>query len=91
MQIFEMLQALSGFKTFQFFRDQYPSACLYIRRCFVLYALTWQQVENMEMNLKEMQMWKKFFGGLTSIHFLVLGFPEAFMIMSEYMALCYEN
>lgn len=41
------------------FRDQYQSACLYIRLIFALCVATWQLVKKMEMNWRGMHMLKQ--------------------------------
>ena len=70
----------------QFSRDQFLSACPYIRPFFVLYVLTWHQVKNMGMSRKEMLMCVRYIGELIFICILILGFPEASMIMSKFMS-----
>jgi len=70
---------------FIFFRDQYLSACLFIRRFFALYAPTLRQVKRKQMKSNEMLMFAKYIRGPIFIHILILDFPKISWIMSESM------
>jgi len=75
----------------QSFRDQYQSACLYIRHLSALYARISHQVKRTGMNAKEMLMFMKYIEELNFVPFPVLGFLKTSMIMSEYMASKYKR
>ena len=66
-----------------FTRDQYQSACLYIRHSFALYVVTWLLEKKMVMSFEGMLMCEKFTEKHYLVQLLVLEWQKQSLIMSK--------